>query len=348
MDKTLTTPEYSLSSTNWELTLKCTLNCIHCGSRAGKARPNELSLNECFSVADQLIALGCENLTMIGGEVFLFKGWEKLARYLKDNGVIVNIVINGYLLGDIEIEKIKEAGLFNVGISLDGMEANHNHIRGRVDAFHRLQNSLELLRKNEIAIGVITTLMCLNYNDLEAMHNFLIDNGVQVWQLQLASPMGNLAGKDDVTLNPLQVKRVIEFIREKSFDRRMITLAADSIGYFDDNETYIRGYSSPICYWGGCSAGTSNVFIDSVGNVKGCGALYDDCFIEGNLRERSLIEIWNDPDAFAYNRKFSPDQLTGRCKGCSASDLCRGGCRSSNYFSTGSLFSNAYCSRNST
>lgn len=346
MKKVVEAPVFSILNGNWELTLKCTLNCIHCGSRAGKARQNELSLDECYRVADQLVSLGCKNLTMIGGEVFLFKGWEKLAAYLTDKGLVVNIVTNGYILGELEIEKIRQAGLFNVGISMDGMEANHNQIRGRGDAFQRLKNSLDLLRQHGIATGVITTLMRSNFNDLEAMYAFLIKRGVQVWQLQLASPMGNLAGQENVTLSPAQVKQVIEFIRGKSREREMIVLAADSIGYFDDNETYIRGNSSPICYWGGCSAGISSVFIDSIGNVKGCGALYDDIFIEGNLRERSLGEIWNDPGAFAYNRKFSPDQLTGRCKGCEAGDLCRGGCRSSNYFSTGSLFSNAYCSRN--
>lgn len=36
--------------------------------------------------------------------------------------------------------------------------------------------------------------------------------------------------------------------------------------------------------------------------------MYDKSFIEGNLRERSLYEIWNDKDAFSYNRKFTVEQ----------------------------------------
>ena len=47
--------------------------------------------------------------------------------------------------------------------------------------------------------------------------------------------------------------------------------------------------------------------------------MYDDTFIEGNLRQRSLQEIWNDPDAFAYNRKFRPELLTGACRTYGAS-----------------------------
>jgi len=89
-----------------------------------------------------------------------------------------------------------------------------------------------------------------------------------------------------------------------------------------------------------------SIFIDSVGNVNGCGALYADVFIEGNVRKTSLADIWNDNSTCAYNRKFTTDLLTGMCEGCDVGDVCKGGCRSSNYFSTNSLYTNAFCCRN--
>jgi radical SAM protein with 4Fe4S-binding SPASM domain len=49
-------------------------------------------------------------------------------------------------------------------------------------------------------------------------------------------------------------------------------------------------------------------------------------FVEGNLREKSLAEIWNADDAFAYNRKYSQTSLTGYCRVCRYRDFCRGGC----------------------
>lgn len=345
MVDTTPTPAYALIGCNWELTLKCPLNCIHCGSKAGKGRTNELSLAECLTVADQLVSLGCKDLTLIGGEVFLYKGWEQLSRYLTDKGIKVNIVTNGYRLGEPEIEQIKRAGLANVGVSIDGMEKNHNRVRGRADAFQRLRNSLELLTKAGIKIAAVTSLMNFNCDDLEDIYTFLVEYGAQVWQLQLVIAMGNMEDKDEFTVNPEQVQQIIEFIRDKSREWRMAVLAADSIGYFNENETFIRGYTSPICYWGGCAAGVSSVFIDSVGNVKGCGALYDDVFIEGNVRKSALADIWNNPNSFSYNRHFTPDLLSGKCKGCDMGDICRGGCRSANYFTTKSLYSNAFCCR---
>jgi radical SAM protein with 4Fe4S-binding SPASM domain len=340
-----TSPRYTLTGCNWELTLRCTLNCMHCGSRAGHARPDELSIEECFKVADELVALGCRELTMIGGEVFLYKGWDRLSEYLTNKGMAVNIVTNGYRIGDAEIEQIKRAKLINVGVSIDGMAVNHNTIRERNDAFLHIQQTLELLKKNEISVCAVTSLMKQNCDDLEELYRFLLEHGVEVWQLQLVSAMGNMADRDGYVVTREQVREVIDFIRDKNRDRQMVVVAADSIGYFDENEAYIRGRSSPICCWGGCSAGITGVFIDSVGNVKGCGALYADHFIEGNVRQTPLAEIWNNENAFAYNRKFTTDMLSGLCEGCDVGSECQGGCRSSNYFSTDSLYSSAYCCR---
>jgi radical SAM protein with 4Fe4S-binding SPASM domain len=339
-------PIYTLTGCNWELTLRCTLSCMHCGSRAGHARVNELSIDECFRVADELVGLGCQEVTMIGGEVFLFKGWDQLSGYLTEKGVSVNIVTNGYRIGEIEIEQIKRARLINVGVSIDGMELNHNQIRGRDDAFQRIRETLVLLKKNEISVCAVTSLMQVNCDDLEELYLFLLEHGVDVWQLQLVNAMGNMEDQQACVVTSKQVRQVIDFIRSKNREHQMVVIAADSIGYFDDNEVYIRGRSAPICCWGGCSAGISGLFIDSVGNVKGCGSLYSDQFIEGNVRQSSLGEIWNNPNSFAYNRKFTVDLLSGKCSGCDVGDECMGGCRSSNYFSTQSLYSSAYCCRN--
>jgi radical SAM protein with 4Fe4S-binding SPASM domain len=225
------------------------------------------------------------------------------------------------------------------------MKANHNRIRGKRDAFDRACQALDLLKKEGIRVGVVTSLMKSNCADLDDLYALLSDYNVQVWQLQLVSAMGNMTNKGNLAVSLRQVRRLTDFIRDKNRERKMVVIAADSIGYFDDNEAYIRGRSSPICCWEGCKAGISSVFIDSVGNVKGCGALYCDAFVEGNVRDTSLTEVWNNKNAFAYNRKFTTDLLSGRCKSCDVGDACKGGCRSSNYFSTKSLYASAFCCR---
>ena len=49
---------YVPRSVVWELTLACDLACRHCGSRAGGARPDELSTEEAKDLVRQMADLG--------------------------------------------------------------------------------------------------------------------------------------------------------------------------------------------------------------------------------------------------------------------------------------------------
>ena len=92
--------KYKLTRCVWEITLACCFNCRYCGSRAGHARENELTGEECLRVADELIALGCRRVSLIGGEVFMRRGWQDIVGRLTDGGAAVNIITNGFLFND--------------------------------------------------------------------------------------------------------------------------------------------------------------------------------------------------------------------------------------------------------
>jgi len=327
----------------WELTLRCNLRCIHCGSSAGRARDDELTVGECLEVADQLLALGCQQATLIGGEVLLFKGWERVARRLWDGGCGVNIITNGLPVDDDQIRRMQHARLGNVGVSIDGLEDNHNRIRNTKHAFARAVEAIKRLRREDISVGVVTSLLNFNVDDLEPLYELLVSLDVEIWQLQIANAMGNLAGKGDMLLDTAKVPQLTRFIAEKRAQGDMLVYAGDDIGYYDENELDLRGSPGALSAWQGCQAGLLVVGIDSVGNVKGCESLYDDSFIEGNLRQESLADIWFREGAFAYNREFDASQLEGACKGCDKGALCRAGCRGLCHFATGSMFNNPFC-----
>lgn len=327
----------------WELTLQCNMRCIHCGSSAGRARKDELDVNECLRIADDLVALGCRQTTLIGGEVFLYAGWHEVARRLSDAGTIVNIITNAMTLGKKQIDEIRNAKLTNVCISLDGMEANHNRIRNSPRAFEKVLDGIKLLRTEEIPIGIVTSLLDFNFYDLENMYDLLVQNKVVAWQIQVATPMGNMAKNRGLALDPPKMPLITKFIRDKKERQEMRIYPGDDIGYFDEHEMYLRTRPGAICSWNGCQAGLKVIGIDSAGNVKGCESIYSDEFIEGNLRQASLEEIWSKEGNFAYNRQFDTSMLKGRCAGCDKGARCRGGCHGASYFTTGSIFENRYC-----
>ncbi|MBD3191091.1 MAG: radical SAM protein [Candidatus Heimdallarchaeota archaeon] len=324
------------------------MRCIHCGSTAGIPRKNELTLNESLSVVDELVELDCKEVTLIGGEVFLYPKWDEIARKLTDYGIEVSIITNGFLMGQKQLDEIKNAKLDLVGISVDGMRENHNKIRNHKQAFDRILKAFDLLNEEKIPKGVVTTIFDFNFTDLEQLYGLFIKSNISVWQLQLANPMGNMADNNGFVFDPKKMSHLTNFIKEKRYGHELLVYAGDNIGYYDHNEAYIRSMPNRLSVWQGCQAGLSVIGIDSIGNVKGCESIYSDDFIEGNVREQSLIEIWNDEDNFAYNRKFHPDNLQGKCKGCEMGAICRGGCRGSNVFCTGNLFENYFCQYNAT
>jgi radical SAM protein with 4Fe4S-binding SPASM domain len=92
----------------------------------------------------------------------------------------------------------------------------------------------------------------------------------------------------------------------------------------------------------GCYAGTRVAGIESNGAVKGCLSMPED-FVEGNIRDSSFTQIWNNPDGFAYNRKFTKETATGPCHDCRYLPLCRGGCATTSFSQTGERANNPYC-----
>ena len=66
----------------WEVTLACDLACRHCGSRAGKARPDELSTEECLDLVRQMAAR-CTRVSLIGGEAYLRDDWLEIVREIR-------------------------------------------------------------------------------------------------------------------------------------------------------------------------------------------------------------------------------------------------------------------------
>src|SRR5262245_39001969 len=68
----------------WEITLACDLACRHCGSRAGRARGEELTTEQCLDVVDQLAELGVFEVVLIGGEAYLRDDWCQIVRRIAE------------------------------------------------------------------------------------------------------------------------------------------------------------------------------------------------------------------------------------------------------------------------
>jgi len=261
---------------------------------------------------------------------------------LTDRDVQVSIITNGYLFSEKMISDVRELNIESIAVSLDGPQKIHDFFR-QEGSFQRSLHTIDVLTENDIPVSVITTLHSKNVSHLEKMYKILKRKKIFAWQLQACSPMGNAA--EGTFSTKIDFREVIHFV-EKHFDNPYFAVGiADNIGYYTESEGYLRGNTSGEGVFTGCRAGLTSIGIDSVGNVRGCESMYDEAFVEGNLRERSLADIWNDPKSFTYNRQFTLDHLEGKCRKCNYAERCAAGCRSYNYFSTGKLYESPYCAR---
>jgi len=331
----------------WETTLRCNMRCQHCGSIAGEAREGELSTAEALDVCDQLAELSAEWVILSGGETLLRRDWPKIASRLLDSGVLVGIITNGILLekGRRVLPTLLElyqssGGRISLGISLDGMEAAHDGIRDIPGSFDQVLRCLDLTKRAGLPTVVLTTVNNRNIDDLPAMRDLIFELQPYAWQFQTCSVYGRMKERRDWLLRPEQYQYLVEFLAENRRIRRENprTDPADCIGYFTELESDLR--DSP---WPGCHAGIRGLGIESNGNIKGCLSLLDPIFVEGNVREIRIPELWDSPDAFAFNRDFSVDLLEGMCAGCEHGKRCAAGCRGVAHSVTGNLYEAPYC-----
>src|SRR5512136_2410168 len=80
----------------WEATLRCNLACRHCGSRAGRNRPEELPTAEAIDLIGQLADLGIGEITFVGGEPLLRHDFAELVREVDRRGMVCSLLTGGY------------------------------------------------------------------------------------------------------------------------------------------------------------------------------------------------------------------------------------------------------------
>jgi len=322
----------------WEITFACNMRCIHCGTSAGKKRPDELTDDEALKLCDELAALGTKWLTISGGEPLLRPDWQQIARRAKADGIEIGIISNGYALDEDAADAIAGIGFTNVGLSFDGIEKTHNYIRQRDDSFRRVTNAMDFLHKRGVKFCAVSQISNLNIGEMDQMRRILIEHHANAWQVQLTTTTGRMKGLADMILSLDNYPRLIDKLLElRALDGLKVNVG-ENIGYYGCKGTELWDELPYL----GCYAGTRILGVESNGTIKGCLSMPED-FVEGNIRERSLTEIWNDPNGFAYNRRFTRESADGPCRDCHYLPMCRGGCTTTSYSQTGCIANNPYC-----
>jgi radical SAM protein with 4Fe4S-binding SPASM domain len=336
----------------WELTLACNLGCVHCGSRAGDARNDELTTAEALDLVRQMAEVGVAEVTLIGGEAFLRADWLKIVAAIRRAGMACSLTTGGYGISAATAEKMREAGVQQVSISVDGQEATHDFLRGKVGSWREAFGSMGRLRDAGIAVTCNTQINRMSAPELERIYEEIQRAGAKAWQMALTVPMGRAAERREILLQPwelLELFPVLAALAERAEQDGVFFMPGNNIGYYGPYERVLRraqGVDGAEGLWDGCQAGISSIGIEADGAIKGCPSLPTAAYVGGNIRERRLMEIL-ETRALNINAGMGTPEgaahLWGFCATCEYAELCRGGCTWTAHVFFGKAGNNPYC-----
>jgi radical SAM protein with 4Fe4S-binding SPASM domain len=329
----------------WEVTLACDLACRHCGSRAGRARPDELDSAEALDLVAQMAELGVMELTLIGGEAYLRDDFTDIVRAAVGAGLITTITTGGRGLTPERARAAKAAGLASASVSVDGLADTHDALRGVRGSFDAAIRAIENLRAAGIPVSANTQIGRANLHEVPAVFERLVAAGIHSWQVQITVAMGRAADEPDLLLEPYQMLEVMPMLG------RLKVLAdaagvrvwpGNNVGYFGPYEAKLRG-TLPRGHLSSCGAGRSTLGVEANGDIKGCPSLPTADYVGGNIREHRLRDIWERAAPLRFTRDRTVEDLWGYCRDCYYADTCRAGCSWTSHVLFGKPGNNPFC-----
>jgi len=329
----------------WEITLACDLACRHCGSRAGRDRPDELSTAECLDLVDQMAELGVKEVSLIGGEAYLRDDWIQILERIRDHGMMPLLTTGGRGLTAERCAAAAEAGLLSTSVSIDGIEETHDRLRGVKGSYESAMRAFDNLRAAGIKVSANTQINRLSMPQMPEILEKIIEAGVHSWQIQLTVAMGRAADEPEVLLQPydlLELFPMLGRLKARCDEAGVRLWPGNNIGYFGPYESVLRG-TMPRGHMASCGAGRATLGIEADGAIKGCPSLPTDRWVGGNIKDRSLREIWEQTEPLRYTRDRTVDDLWGYCRDCYYNDICRAGCTWTSFVLFGKPGNNPYC-----
>lgn len=308
---------HELNSLFWECTLRCNLNCLHCGSdcTTDATRP-DMPLQDFLPVLDSIkkeIPPSKVFIIFSGGEPLMRKDLEECGRAVSKKGFQWGMVTNGLALTENRLESLMQAGLSSISISLDGLKQSHNKLRNNPSSFSKAVNAIQLIADTELAFDVISCVSGYNINELQQLKELLISLGVKHWRINTIFPVGRGEQNNELQLEPAQFSELMEFI-VKTRKEKKIKLEYSCEGFLDHYEGKVRD-SFFFCRAG---INIGSVLVD--GSISGCTNMRSN-FIQGNIYDDDFMKVWNN--RFENYRDRSWTQK-GICNDCAVFPFCEG------------------------
>jgi mycofactocin radical SAM maturase len=294
----------------WEISLRCNLRCVHCLSDSGEASDDELNHKESLDLIDQLTAMKVFQVNIGGGEPFIRKDFLDLLFYSHKKGLVTCVSTNGTMVDHALAKRLSALKLLYLQVSLDGATADVNDtIRGN-GTYQEILYGMDCLATEGVRFSINTVLTRTNFSQLETLRKMASEYGAEL-RVSRFRPSGR--GKTSKAyLGPTkdQLETFSDWLNEHDLVR-----TGDSFFCLTSEKRRRKGLDM-------CGAAKMTCCISPMGEVYPCAFLQETPFLVGNVRNRSLKDLWDTSPVFNRFRRLD----VKACMTCYRFDSCRGGC----------------------
>ena len=311
--------EHTLHTLFWECTLRCNLQCRHCGSDCRiDTTLTDMPAKDFFRVLDNEVTPNVNpNKVLVilsGGEVLVRKDLEEIGLNLYRRGYPWGMVTNGLGLTRQRLDSLIRSGLHSITVSLDGFEEQHFYIRQNKESFKRAVEAVRMISADkELASDVVTCVTPALIPHLEKFKEFLYSLGVRHWRLFSIFPVGRAAKDMDLQLNDEEFTYMMQFI-EATRKEGFIEASYSCEGFIGGYELRVR--NNPF----ECHAGVGIASIRVNGDISGCTSVRGN-FTQGNIYRDNFWDVWQNRFEKFRNREWAKK---GKCADCKMWQYCEG------------------------
>ena len=325
----------------WDFTHNCNLSCKHCYSNSGATRETELTTEEALEVVDQLADAGVIALAFSGGEPLSRKDFFEVASHAAKRGLYVSVATNGTLLTKENVQKLKQAKINYVEVSIDGATAEtHDSFRGVPSAFDKAVAGLKRCVEEDLCACIATTATKSNIDEMPEILDLAEEIGAARFTYFNFIPTGRGKEHYDQDLSPEEREKLMLYLLDrmsKGYKVTILTTAPQlarvalqcqgpgdmaTMSMAHMQTVKVSKKAVPLAdFIGGCGAGRLYCSLSPQGDVHPCVFLPINV---GNLKKEKFGEVWLNSKLF--NALRNRDNLKGACGKCDYKYIC-GGCR---------------------
>lgn len=236
--------------------------------------------------------------------------------------------------------------------------AIHEYFKGK-GSFNKTIQGIKNLQKYNLPVSTLFTLNKINLPNLIDTIKFNEELGIDSMSVMVVCPTGRSSSGELLINKENWYPIFLELSKLKKSNKIKLNFKIVSpnesdlfwLYYFPLkhynkldllsvwNQPEFEKYSNKETREISCTAGISSCYIDSNGDIYGCELMCGiNEFVAGNIKEKSLLKIWNESEVFNRFRNFDFENIQGKCKNCEHT-WCGGGYRSSAFNLGGSYYS---------